>query len=192
MTIVHSGWLACVLVLAPTGAAQPVAPGPVAPEEPPVAAVPPGIEVLRISRDFGKPHFSLAIDAWLDGERLDDARLWWVNTGEQDRRKPLGKLIERLVKLQYRRVSGTTLSVVVAGDGKEFTFTVELGQDGSVGAYVPVDTEAGAYVPRCRAESARLLARRALGLPVGIARISVTCRDDGGAVHSGQVRHRDV
>ncbi len=35
------------------------------------------VEVLRVKRDFGKPHFDLAIDAWLDADatRLDEARL---------------------------------------------------------------------------------------------------------------------
>lgn len=151
------------------------------------------VEVVRIDRDFGKPHFDLAIDAWIDDAagRLDEARLWWVNTAEQDRRKPLGKLIERLVKLEYRRRSPTEIAVVVVGDGKEFSFTVELGRDGGVHTYVAVDTEAGRTIPRCRTETVRLLARRVLGVPVGLARISVTCRD-GGVVHRGQVRHRDL
>lgn len=153
-----------------------------------------GVEVVRIVRDFGKPHFSLVIDAWTDSAagRLDEARLWWVNTSEQDRRKPLGRVIERMVKLQYKRSSGTAMTVVVAGDGKEFSFSVELGDDGKPGAYVAVDTEAGQFIPRCRTESARLLARRVLGMPVGIARIAVTCRDGSGVVHGGQVRHRDL
>ena len=162
-------------------------------EEPAVDAEPPGVEVIRIKRDFGKPYVDLAIDAWAaEGPaRLDRTRLWWVVTSEADRRKPLGRLMERLVHLQYRRISSDVFTVVVAGDGKQFTFTVERGQDGKVHAFVPVDTADGRHIPRCRAASARLLARGLLGALVGIDRIAVTC-NDGAAVVQGQVRHVEV
>jgi hypothetical protein len=168
-------------VVAAAGAAEP---------EPTLVAT----EVVRVKRDFGKPHFDLVIDAWTDGTstRLHRTRLWWTNTNEADRRKPLGPLVERMVKLQYRRISPTSLTVAVAGDGKEFTFTVERAEDGQVSAYVSVDTDAGRHVPRCRTESARLLARRVLGMPVGISKITVTCKDSGGAVHRGQIRHKEI
>lgn len=158
----------------------------------PAEAAPAPIEVVRVKRDFGKPHFDLVIDAWTDADaaRLATTRLWWVNTSEADRRKPLGRMIERMVHLQYKRLSGTAWTVVVAGDGKEFTFTVEL-TDGKVHAFVAIDTEDGRHVPRCRTDSARLLARRVLGMPVGIDRIAVTCRD-GATVHRGQIKHREV
>jgi hypothetical protein len=153
----------------------------------------PAIEVVRIKRDFGKPHVDMAIDAWTDdeGARLGATRLWWVDTSDADSRKPLGRLIERMVHLQYRRISGGAITVVVAGDGKEFTFTVERGNDGKVHAFVPVDADDGSHVARCRIHSARLLARRVLNVPIGIARIAVTCRD-GAKVVQGQVRHREV
>lgn len=161
---------------------------------PEAAETEPAIEVVRIKRDFGKPYVDLAIDAWLDGKakRLDRARLWWVITSEQDRRKPLGALIERMVKLRYRRSSSTALTVNVTGDNKEFAFTVELADDGQVHAYVAVDTDAGQTVPRCRTTGARLIAHRVLGLPVGLAHIEVSCSDQDGKVHQGRVRHRDT
>jgi hypothetical protein len=162
-------------------------------EEPAPEAAAPAIEVVRIKRDFGKPHVDMAIDAWTDdgAARLESTRLWWVDTSAGDRRKPLGRLIERLVHLQYRRLSGAAWTVVVAGDGKEFTFTVERGHDGKVHAFVPVDTDDGRHIRRCRIHGARLLARRVLGVPVGIDRIAVTCRDGAGVVN-GRVRHREV
>ncbi len=179
-----------VLWLALGSTADPVVAGEAAAEEPALATS----EVVRVKRDFGKPHFDLVIDAWTDAAaaRLHRAQLWWSNTSEADRRKPLGALIERMVKLQYRRLSSTSLTVAVAGDGKEFTFTVELASDGRVHAYVAIDTDGGRHIPRCRTDGVRLLARRVLGMPVGIASIAVTCTDAGGAVHSGQVRHREV
>lgn len=167
----------------------------VAPADEPTAdePIPLRSEVVRVKRDFGKPHFDLAIDAWIDADaaRLARTRLWWVNTAENDRRKPLGRLIERMVHLQYKRLSNSSFTVVVAGDGKEFTFTVELGDDGKAHAFVAVDTDGGRHIPRCRTDSARLLARRVLGMPVGIDRISVTCRE-GTTLHRGQIRHREV
>lgn len=166
-----------------------------APTDPTVeTSEPPSLEVLRIKRDFGKAWVDLAIDAWLDPKstRLERARLWWVVTSEQDRRKPLGAFYERMVKLRYSRSSSTALFVQVTGDHKEFTFTVELGADGKVGAYVAVDTTDGKTIDRCRAESTRLIAQRVLGLPVGLARIEVTCSDEKGVVHQGLVRHRDT
>jgi hypothetical protein len=155
---------------------------------------PPSVEVVRIKRDFGKAWVDLAIDAWLDPKstRLERARLWWVVTSEQDRRKPLGAFYERMVKLRYNRSSSTALSVQVTGDHKEFTFTVELGGDGKAHAYVAIDTADGLTIARCRTEGARLIAQRVLGLPVGLARIEVTCSDEKGAVHQGLVRHRDT
>jgi hypothetical protein len=148
----------------------------------------PGIEVLRIKRDFGKPHFDLAIDAWTAGDRLEQTRLWWVNTSEADRRKPLGPMIERMVKLRYRRSSDRALNVTVHGDDKEFVFSVELDPEGKVHAFVAVDTDDGRTISRCRTDSARLIAHRVLGLPVGLAHIAVTC-SEGGASHKGRVRH---
>lgn len=153
----------------------------------------PATEVVRIKRDFGKPHFDLAIDAWLAGpSRIDRVQLLWVNTSEDDRRKPLGKMIERMVALKYKRVSAKAIKVVVAGDSKEFTFTVELGPDGGLSTFVAVDTDAGRHIARCRTEDAKLLARRVIGIPVGIAKVAVSCRDGDGNVHAGQVKHRAV
>lgn len=176
------------LMLALQGAAGVVAPAREATLEPVLTAT----EVVRIKRDFGKPHFDLVIDAWSDPQAatLERTQLWWSNTSEADRRKPLGALIERMVKLQYRRMSSTAVAVAVAGDGKEFTFTVELDGEGKVHTYVAVDTDGGKHVSRCRTTQARLLARRVMGLPVGISHISVTCRDGSGAVHTGQISHR--
>jgi len=155
-------------------------------------AAQPSTQVVRIKRDFGKAHFDLAIDAWAGSSRLERVQLLWVNTAEEDRRKPLGRLIERMVDLKYKRVSSRSFKVVVAGDDKEFTFTVELGRDGGLSTYVAVDTDGGQHIPRCRTEDAKLLARRVIGIPVGIAKVAVRCSDADGNVHAGQVKHRAV
>lgn len=189
----NSVWLAAkVLLSASWLAAEPATASEVTQAEPAPVLV--STEVVRVTRDFGKPHFDLVIDGWTDSDavRLHEARLWWSNTSEAGRRKPLGRMIERMVQLKYRRISSTALTVKVAGDDKEFTFTVELGKDAQIHAYVAVDTDDGKFIPRCRTTGARLLARRVLGMPVGISRISVTCLDAQGAEHQGQLRHRDL
>ena len=192
-------WLSAHVLVA-TLMADPVVTSPeapstpeVAPEVAPVAPVAPA-EVVRVKRDFGKPNFDLVIDAWADVEaaHLREIRLWWTNTEEVDHRKPLGRMIERMVKLQYRRLSDTALTVAVAGDGKRFTFTVELDKDGKVVAYVPIATADGRYIRRCRTDSARLLARRVLGMPVGISYIAVSCHDGRGVLHEGKLRYREI
>jgi len=200
--------LAATLVVDPVvtspDAPKPPVEAPVAPvaevaevAEPVVAPVPADVapaEVVRVKRDFGKPNFDLVIDAWADVEaaHLREIRLWWTNSDEVGHRKPLGRMIERMVKLQYRRISDTALTVAVAGDGKRFTFTVELNKDGKVVTYVPIDTEGGRYIGRCRTDSARLLARRVLGMPVGIAYIAVNCRDGRGVLQQGKLRYREI
>lgn len=183
-----------VALVADPAAATPEAPTPAAAPAPAAEPELAPEEVVRVKRDFGKPNFDLVIDAWADVEaaRLREIRLWWTNTNEVHHRKPLGRMIERMVKLQYRRISDTELTVAVAGDGKRFTFTVELGKDGKVATFVPVETRDGRQIHRCRTTSARLLARRVLGMPVGIDHIAVTCRDSQGTLHEGKLRHRAV
>ncbi len=181
----------------PTTPAPATTPKPATPAAAPVSAAEPEplpAEVVRVKRDFGKPNFDLVIDAWADVEaaKLREIRLWWTNTEEVHHRKPLGRMVERMVKLQYRRLSDTELTVAVAGDGKRFTFTVELGKDGKVSTFVPIETRDGRHIRRCRTTSARLLARRVLGMPVGIDHIAVTCRDSHGTLHEGKLRHRDI
>jgi len=186
----HLFVLALVAEPAAAPVAAPIADSPDAPDLPEVAPA----EVVRIKRDFGKPNFDLVIDAWADvaAGRLREVRLWWTNTDEVDHRKPLGRMIERMVKLQYRRITDTSLTVAVAGDGKRFTFTVELDKAGKVAVFVPIETADGRTIRRCRTDSARLLARRVLGMPVGISHIAVTCRDGKGALQAGKLRYREV
>jgi hypothetical protein len=156
-------------------------------------AAQPSTQVVRIKRDFGKPHFDLAIDAWLAGpSRIDKVQLLWVNTSEEDRRKPLGKFIERMVALKYKRIS----SPLDQGRrrGRRQGVHVHRGARARRRAhtYVAVDTDGGQFIARCRADSAKLLARRVIGIPVGISRVVVSCRDADGNVHAGQIRHKEL
>ncbi|MBK8260847.1 MAG: hypothetical protein IPK80_05850 [Nannocystis sp.] len=155
----------------------------------------PGVEVVRIKRDFGKPHFDLALDAWPDPThtRIDHVRLRWVNTSEHDRRKPLGPIASRLVQLRVHRDADRRLSVTVTGDDKEFLFHLELTPEGAIQAHVAAVGEGGQPIPKCRAEAARLITHRVFGLPTGLAHIEVLCLSDRGEPHTAaKIDHRQL
>ena len=152
-------------------------------------------EVLRISRDFGKPTFEIVVDTWVPQARpgrISDVRMWWVQNDAGDRRSPFGKKIQRYVDLEYTPASDDTWSVTMRADRKEFRFAVELTDAGAAEAYADVVVEGGGTVRHCRAVDGRLVARRLLGLPIGIKRLEVTCIDDAGATHEGHVPYRKL
>ncbi|MCA9635139.1 MAG: hypothetical protein KC420_03785 [Myxococcales bacterium] len=157
-------------------------------------SAPPSIEVLRITRDFGKPYYDLALDAFAAPgvARIDDVRLHWVNTSAGDRRKPLGPIAERLVKVRLERASERAIKVTITGDHKEFTFALELREDGGFEAYVAAITEDGQAIPRCRATKVRLIARRVLGIAAGLERIAVECADISGRSQAATIEYRDL
>jgi hypothetical protein len=152
-------------------------------------------EVLRISRDFGKPTYEIVVDSWVPASRpsrITDVRMWWVQNDAHDRRSPFGKKIQRYVELEYTPKTDDTWAVTMRADRKEFSFAVELGDGGAAEAYADVVVDGCATVPHCRAVDGRLVARRLLGLPIGIKRLEITCIDDAGATHEGHVPYRKL
>lgn len=152
-------------------------------------------EVLRISRDFGKPTFEIVVDSWVPASRpgrISDVRMWWVQNDKHDRRSPFGKKVHRYVDLEYTPVRDDAWSVKLRADRKEFSFVVELDDAGAAEAYADVVVEGGGVVRHCRAVDGRLVARRLLGLPIGIKRLEVTCVDQAGATHEGHIRFRKL
>lgn len=152
-------------------------------------------EVLRIDRDFGMDKWELALDGWLPRDAtatIADVRLWWVNVQDGDRRKPFSNHLRRYIQFDYQRSEGGALSVRMAGDGKEYAFVVELGPGGVPVVLAEVTRSDGTLVPRCRCSRGRLIARRFLGLPIGVAALQVTCTDEGGATHDGTVTARAI
>jgi hypothetical protein len=152
-------------------------------------------EVLRISRDFGKPTFEIVVDSWVPKSRpgrISDVRMWWVQNDAHDRRSPFGKKIQRYVDFEYTPRTDDSWRVTLRADRKEFSFAVELTDAGAAEAYADVVVEGGATVRHCRAVDGRLVARRFLGLPIGIKRLEVTCLDDAGATHEGHVPYRKL
>lgn len=152
-------------------------------------------EVLRIDRDFGMAHWEIALDGWLSSDRagrIEDVRLWWVNTDDADRRKPFSASLRRYLEFGYRRDREGALAVRMAGDGKEYLFEVAIEASGAPAVFAEVLLADGTTIERCRCERGRLIARRILGVPVGIEKLSVRCIDGASRPREGVVPHRDV
>jgi len=152
-------------------------------------------EVLRIRRDFGMDHWEIALDGWLaraDGGHIADVRLWWVNTTDADRRKPFSAYLRRYIAFEHRRADSGALAIRMAGDRKEYLFTVELDKGGSPAVFADVQLADGSTVRHCRCDRGKLVARRVLGIPVGIAALRVSCTDGGARRHEGTVPYREL
>lgn len=149
-------------------------------------------EVLRIRRDFGMDHWEIALDGWLAKDRLADVRLWWVNTDDGDRRKPFSAYLQRHLEFDARRAGGGVLAVRMAGDRKEYLFTVEMDDHGTPSVFADVQLADGSMVAHCRCHRARLLARRVLGIPIGISALQVHCIDDAAKARAGAVPYREL
>jgi hypothetical protein len=166
-------------------------------ETPAAALSPRGLrhhEALRIDRDFGKPEFDLVIDAWSETAQGDlaDVRLWWVKTNAGDRRSPLSTKSERYVDIDVRRDGPDAMRVRVRGGGREFAFEVELDEKGRAHVFTDVVTKDGAKIDHCRTLSSRLIAKRVLGIPVGLGALQVSCVDDQGRAVRGRATLRKV
>jgi hypothetical protein len=151
-------------------------------------------EVMRIDRDFGMEKWQIALDGWTPHDvdaHLEDVRLWWVNTEEADRRKPFSAHLQRYIEFGYQRHDAGKLAVRMAGDHKEYLFDVELDVKGVPVVFADVELADGSAVAHCRCERGRLIARRILGIPVGIAALQVTCTE-GGTRHEGTLPHRTI
>jgi hypothetical protein len=152
-------------------------------------------EVMRIDRDFGMAKWEIALDGWTPHDvdaHIEDVRLWWVNTEEAERRKPFSAHLQRYIEFGYRRADAGKLAVRMAGDDKEYLFTVELDANGVPVVFADIELADGSDVTRCRCERGRLIARRILGIPVGIAALQVTCTDASAQRHEGTLPHRVV
>jgi len=152
-------------------------------------------EVLRIDRDFGMDHWEIALDGWMPREakeHITDVRLWWVNTKDADRRKPFSASLRRVIDFGYQREGGSALAVRMAGDDKEYRFKVELDASGTPAVFADVKLADGTTAEHCRCDHGRLIARRILGIPVGIAALSVRCIDRDAHAREGTVPFREV
>ncbi len=147
------------------------------------------VELLRIDRDFGKPHFDIVVDAWVPKDapqRLAEARIWWLKRHRGDMRGPFGKRSLRHVEVRSRRLGPDRIRLSIGAGSARFSFDV-VDEDGRVAAYTRVRTRDGRIVERCAARWGLLRAKKTLGIVRGIDRLEVTCRTPDGAVVEGDV-----
>ena len=152
-------------------------------------------ETLRIVRDFGKPDYQIAVDAWRTKNEtmsIADVRLWWVRTSGRDERQPFSPRIMKYLELDFEAEGRDRWDVTMVGDKKQFEFTVELDENGRLAAYVDVLTARGTLAQHCRATRGRLIARRFIGIPVGIERLEVDCVDPEGQRRKGELPYRET
>jgi hypothetical protein len=151
-------------------------------------------ELLRIARDFGKPQYEIVVDGWsrqLDPKTISDVRIWWINTARDGRRSPFDRKVQRYIDIEYVTNAPGEWTVRMRGDRKEFTFGIEL-DEREASVYTSVVLEDGTRIERCRAASGTLLARRIVGIPVGISAMQVECVDEGGHTHTGELPYRKL
>lgn len=152
-------------------------------------------EVLRIGRDFGKRNMKVVVDAWVPSAEpaaIDEVRFWWLDTDNADERSPFGRKLRKYIGIDFLPNEPGDWTVKLRGDRKEFAFEVEVDERGEVWAYGNVLTEQGDEVRHCRALDSRFVARRFLGIPVGIKRLEVRCVDEDGHTREGELAFRKL
>lgn len=154
---------------------------------------PPGFEhrqVLRIAQDFHPNEaYEIALDAWISSSRPDaiaEVRMWWLDTGSDGERSPFGRGVRKHIDIDYHRQSDDRFIVQITQGRKRYAFEVELQGKGDIEAYADVEAD-GTVVDHCRVRNSRLVARKLLGLPVGLKHLAVTCTDAEGKTHRGKV-----
>jgi hypothetical protein len=152
-------------------------------------------ELLRMNRDFGKEQYEIALDAWTsrtEAGRIDDVRFWWVKTDAADRRTPFSKKLRKYISFGSARGDDGDLKVWFAGDRKEFRFNVEVDSRNRPQVFVDLRLKDGTIVHHCRGTRGRLIARRFLGIPIGVKAMRLRCVDDQGNRHRGDVVYKKL
>lgn len=150
-------------------------------------------QVLRIDQDFHpNDSYDIALDAWIDERKSDaiaEVRMWWQDTSSSDERSPFGKGVRRHIDISYAPQQDGSWDVTITQGRKRYGFEVERDGEGEVQAYADVVANGGT-VEHCRVRRSRLVARKLLGLPVGLKHLAVTCVDAQGKTHRGHVKRR--
>ena len=151
-------------------------------------------EVLRMGRDFGDSDFKVVIDGWVDDDEPDaihELRFWWVNGDKDDERSPFGSKLRKHVGLKFTQNAPDDWTVKLQGNRKEFVFDVELDDEGHAAAFANIHTDDG-VIEHCRATRGEFIARRLLGIPIGIKKLEVECVDSVGDTHTGVLPFRKL
>jgi hypothetical protein len=91
-----------------------------------------------------------------------------------------------------QRAGESTLLVRMAGDGKEYRFSAEVDEHATPAVFADVQLADGSTVAHCRCDDALLVARRVIGIPVGIAALTVHCTDAEATPREGTVPYREL
>ncbi len=144
-------------------------------------------ELIRITRNFGKSNFEIALDAWTPVEtprEIADVRLWWARPDRDGERSPFSEKSRDHFEMTYERLGPDKWRVDLGSDKHVYRFWIEIDETGSPAAYADVDADGG-RVEHCRVVRGTLLARKLFGAPVGIRDFEVSCIDAAGAERSG-------
>ena len=188
----HLFFAAVLAFVRPTGGADAIPQGPTAVEKLSTKKLRHD-EVLRIRRDFGMEHWEIVLDGWSSKAapaHLEHVRLWWVDTDDGERRKPFSAYLRRHLELEVQRAGESTLLVRMAGDRKEYRFSVEVDEHSRPAVFADVQLADGSTVAHCRCDRALLVARRVLGVPVGIEALTVHCTDAQATPREGTMPYR--
>lgn len=161
---------------------------------PATALAPDGVThaaVLKIDTDMRYDGYAIVIDSWIKGGTLAEVRMWWLNPAKANERSPFGKGVTRYVDIGYDKMEGDAWRVRMRAGKRQFEFVVERCGDGHVAAFADIDTNAG-LVKHCRVSKSNLKAKKILGLPTGLDKLTVTCTDAKGTTHHGTLRTKTI
>lgn len=149
-------------------------------------------EVLRIDPDGLGPgrSYGIVIDGWTaeaDPSKLEDVRMWWIDRAKSDERSPFGKTVRKRMKIKYRRSSDRKMRIEIKTGKDAYTFKVVATKSGKVRAYGTIVDKFGRTHENCRAVSSRIVAKRRIGIPVGMEELNVTCFDAEGKRRKGRL-----
>jgi|LNFM01.1.fsa_nt_gb hypothetical protein len=142
-------------------------------------------ELVRIEQPFHpNDDYAIVIDAWVASGTLVDVRMGWVDTGAGDARSRFGKGVRRHVDVEHVQPEPRSWRIsLVSGDVRRH-LAITLDRDDRPAVWATIDAQGGAA--RCRVTAGRLVARRLLGVPVGLERLEVECADGThGTVRAG-------
>jgi hypothetical protein len=147
-------------------------------------------QVLRVPRDFGAPGRDIVVDAWIPkggNPELTEVRMWWLESNEDNLRKPFGKKTKKKVTVTYDQRAADDWRVSFGAGGRKFTFQVTLDEEGEPVVYGNVKV-GRKTVEHCKVDKASLYAKKLLDVTIGLDRLAISCTDDQGKRHRGNLR----
>lgn len=145
-------------------------------------------ELVRITRNFGKSNFEIALDGWTsvdDPRQIVDVRLWWVRPDKGHERSPFSAKSRDQFDIDYEQHADGTWRVDLGSDRHKYRFAIELDDKGMPAAFADVDTSDAGRVAHCKVTRGELAARKVFGAPVGIRDFEVECIDAAGTERAG-------